>query len=186
MIEKLVRNWWVLALRGLAGILFAIAAFFWPGLTLLILVSLFGAYALIDGIIALGAAISAMKHKEPWGHELLEGLAGIFAGVITLFWPGITAVALVYIIAAWALITGFVEVAAAIRLRKEIHGEWLLALSGILSIIMGVVLVVWPLAGALAFVWLMGGYALLFGILFLMLAFRLRSMGKKFTRLSPT
>ncbi len=185
MITQLGRHWWALALRGLAAVLFGLAAFLWSGITLAVLVILFGAYALVDGIFAVVAAVSTARQNEHWWALLIEGLAGIAVGVMTFFWPGITALALVYIIAAWALITGILEIVAAIRLREYIAGEWLLGLSGIVSVILGVLLMLHPGAGALAFVWLIGGYAIFFGILMIALAFRLRDFGQRFRTHAP-
>ena len=176
MIATLSRYWWVLAIRGVAAILFGVAAFVWPGITLAVLVLLFGAYALVDGIFAVIAGIATRKEQERWWMMVLEGLIGIVIGVVTFLYPNITALALLYFIAAWSILTGAFEVAAAIRLRKEIEGEWLLALAGIASIIFGVLLVIQPGAGALALIWLIGAYAIVFGILMLVLAFRLRGM----------
>jgi uncharacterized membrane protein HdeD (DUF308 family) len=176
MITELARNWWVLAIRGVAAILFGIAAFLWSGVTLAVLVLLFGAYALVDGIFAVVAGITARKEQERWWMMILEGLVGIGIGVVTFVWPGITALVLLYFIAAWSIVTGAFEIAAAIRLRQEIEGEWLLALAGIASLIFGILLVVQPGSGALALIWLIGAYALVFGILMLVLAFRLRSL----------
>jgi uncharacterized membrane protein HdeD (DUF308 family) len=176
MLADLARNWWLLAIRGAAAILFGIGAFLWPGITLAVLVLLFGAYSLVDGIFAVIAGIAARKEQERWWMMVLEGLAGIIIGVITFVYPGVTALVLLYLIAAWSIITGVFEIAAAIRLRQEIEGEWLLILAGILSIIFGVLLVVLPGPGALALIWLIGSYAIVFGILLLVLAFRLRSL----------
>lgn len=131
-----------------------------------------------DGIFALVAAFSDRVGKQRWWVLLLEGLAGVAAGILTFLWPGMTALVLLYLIAAWAIVTGILEVMAAIRLRQEIEGEWLLALGGIASITFGVLMVVWPGAGALAVVWLIGSYALVFGLLMVFLAFRLRSWNK--------
>ena len=150
MLTMLARNWWVLALRGVFAIIFGVLALIWPALTLLVLITLFGAYALVDGIFAVIAGIASYGRNERWWAVLLEGVAGIILGVMTFLWPGTTALVLVYFIAAWALITGVFEIAAAIRLRKEIEGEWMMILSGILSIIFGVFLVAAPGAGALA------------------------------------
>src|SRR5262245_11439403 len=131
MVAMLARNWWVLAIRGVAAILFGIGAFVWPGLTLAVLVLLFGAYALVDGVFAVVAGIAAYGQQERWWMMLLEGLAGIVIGILTFAWPGVTALVLLYFIAAWSIVTGAFEIAAAIRLRKEIEGEWALALAGV-------------------------------------------------------
>ena len=139
-----------MALRGVFAIVFGVLALIWPGLTLFVLIGMFGAYALVDGIFAVIAGIASYGRNERWWAALLEGIAGIILGVLTFLWPGTTALVLVYFIAAWALITGVFEIVAAIRLRKEIEGEWMMILSGILSIIFGVFLVAAPGAGALA------------------------------------
>lgn len=178
MIQAVARNWWTLALRGLAAVLFGLATFVWPDITLFVLVLMFGAYAFVDGIFALVAAFSDRAGKQRWWVLLLEGLAGIAAGILTFIWPGMTAFVLLYLIAAWAIVTGIFEVIAAIRLRREIEGEWLLALGGIASIIFGILMVIWPGAGALTVVWLIGSYAFVFGLLMIFLAFRLRSWSK--------
>jgi uncharacterized membrane protein HdeD (DUF308 family) len=179
MVAQLARNWWAVALRGAAAVLFGLAAFLWPGLTLALVVLLWGAYALVDGVFAVAAAVTSAGDSERWWTLLLQGIAGIAAGVLTFFWPGITAVALLYVVAAWALITGALEIAAAIRLRRDIDGESLLALSGVLSIILAVVLFVAPGAGALAFVWMLGSYAIVAGVVLIALAFRLRRFGEQ-------
>jgi uncharacterized membrane protein HdeD (DUF308 family) len=175
MVMTLARNWWVLALRGLCAIIFGILAFVWPGITLGALVLLYGAYALVDGILSIIAAVSKREGSGlPWWALLLQGLLGIAAGIVTFAWPGITALFLLFLIAAWAIVTGIFAIIAAIRLRKEIQGEFWLALSGILSVVFGVLLFVRPGAGALTVVWLIGSYAIFFGILLLVLAFRLK------------
>lgn len=174
MMDVLARNWWALALRGLFAVLFGLLAFAWPGLTLAALVILFGAYSLVDGVFGLVAAVRAAEAHERWWLLVLEGLAGIAVGLITFMWPGITALVLLYLIAWWALVTGVFEIAAAIRLRKEISGELTLVLGGAASVIFGLVLLFRPGVGALAVIWLIGTYALVFGGLLLMLAFRLR------------
>ena len=174
MEAMLARNWWALAIRGVAGILFGIAAFVWPGLTLAVLVLLFGAYALVDGIFAIIAGISMRKEQGHWWLLILEGLAGIVFGVLTFANPSITALVLLYVIAGWSLATGVLEIVSAIRLRKEIKNEWLMILAGIASLLFGIVLLLFPGSGALALIWLIGSYALIFGVMMLILAFRLR------------
>jgi uncharacterized membrane protein HdeD (DUF308 family) len=183
-VDSLSRNWWAVSLRGLAGILFGIITFFAPGISLAALVLLFGAYAFADGVLTI---ISAIRRRgaDRWWLLLLNGLVGIAAGILTLVWPGITALALLYVVAAWAVVTGVLEIAAAIRLRKAITGEWLLALSGVLSIALGVMLVLWPGAGALALVIWIGAYAFVFGVLLLALGLRLRGLGSPRARGQP-
>jgi uncharacterized membrane protein HdeD (DUF308 family) len=176
-VNTLTGNWWVVLLRGIAGILFGVATMFAPAISLLVLVLMFGGYALADGILAIVTAIRG-GGDDRWWVLLLQGLAGVGAGGVTLLWPGITALALLYIIAAWALVTGGFEIAAAIRLRTVITHEWLLALSGIASIALGVLLMMAPGPGALALVLWIGAYALVSGTLLTVLAFRLRSFAR--------
>jgi uncharacterized membrane protein HdeD (DUF308 family) len=171
----IAKNWWSLALRGLLGVVLGIVTFVWPGITLSALVFLFGVYALLDGIFNLAGAWQRARQHERWGSFLFEGVVGVLAGLVTIVWPAITALALVAIIAAWAMVTGIFEIAAAIRLRKHITGEWLLALSGLASVIFGVLLLVAPITGALVIALWFGAYALVFGALLIALAFRLRS-----------
>jgi uncharacterized membrane protein HdeD (DUF308 family) len=186
MVIVLARNWWALALRGLFAVLFGIMAFAWPEITLEALVILYGAYALVDGVFAIAAAVVGTTVGMPWWALLLEGVCGIAVGVLTFSWPGITALVLLYLIAFWAVVTGVFEMVAAIRLRKEIRGEWLLALSGILSILFGVVLLVRPGAGALAVIWLIGAYAIAFGALLIVLGFKLRSWSRSMSNISSS
>jgi uncharacterized membrane protein HdeD (DUF308 family) len=183
-VDSLSRNWWAVSLRGLAGILFGIITFFAPGISLAALVLLFGAYALVDGVLAIVSAVRR-RGADRWWLLLLEGLVGIAAGVLTFLWPAITAIALLYVIAAWALVTGAFEIGAAIRLRKAITGEWLLALSGIFSIVLGVLLVMFPGPGALAVVIWIGAYAFVFGALLFALGLRLRGLGSPRARGEP-
>jgi uncharacterized membrane protein HdeD (DUF308 family) len=183
-VDSLSRNWWAVSLRGLAGILFGIITFFAPGISLAALVLLFGAYALVDGVLAIVSAVRR-RGADRWWLLLLEGIVGIGAGVLTFLWPAITIIALLYLIAAWALVTGGFEIAAAIRLRKAITGEWLLALSGIFSIALGVLLVLFPGPGALAVTIWIGAYAFVFGALLFALGLRLRGLGSPRTRGEP-
>ena len=170
----LQENWWAIALRGLLGILIGIVAFVLPLPTMVALVWLFGAYAILDGLFNL-VTVWRKGRTRPWWAMALEGVLGLGAGIGSFIWPGITALALVYLIAAWALVTGVLEIVAAIRLRKEIEGEWLLALSGIFSIALGVLFAMAPDAGALALVWFWGAYTAAFGALLIWLSFRLRA-----------
>lgn len=174
MMTVLARNWWALALRGIFGIIFGILAFIWPGVTLGALVILYGAYALVDGIFALVAAMRAAEAHRRWWTLVIEGLIGIAAGILTFAWPGITALVLLFLIAIWAILTGVFEIAAAIRLRKEITDEWALGLSGAASVIFGLLLAIFPGEGAVALVWVIGAYAVVFGVLLLVLSLRLR------------
>jgi uncharacterized membrane protein HdeD (DUF308 family) len=173
-VRELPRYWWVVALRGAAAIIFGILAFIWPGGTLAVLILLYGAYAIVDGVLALYAAIRS-RGKNVWA-PLVEGIVGIAAGLIAFFWPDITAIALLIVIAAWAILTGGMEVIAAIRLREVIKDEWALIFAGALSVVFGVVLLLQPGAGILAIVWLIGLYAVIFGLALLVLAWRLRGL----------
>jgi uncharacterized membrane protein HdeD (DUF308 family) len=177
-VDTLTRNWWMFLVRGLMGIAFGVLTFFQPGISLAALVLLFGAYAFADGIFAIVSAIRRHAGSEPWWLLLLEGIAGIAAGVMTLLWPGLTAIFLLYVIAAWALVTGTFEIAAAIRLRKIISDEWLLVLSGLASIALGILLMTFPGLGALALIVWIGAAALVSGIMFVVLSLRLRSWGR--------
>jgi uncharacterized membrane protein HdeD (DUF308 family) len=173
LVNDLARHWWVIALRGLAAVLFGVLAFVWPGMTLAVLVLLFGAYALVDGILAIVVAVrGGTDHRLFMG---LEGVVGVLAGLATFVFPGLTALVLLYIIAFWAVLTGVLEVVAAVRLRRAITNEWGLIIGGVLSVLFGIVLIAAPGAGALAVVFVIGAYAVLFGVTLLMLWWRLRS-----------
>ncbi|OQA46062.1 MAG: acid-resistance membrane protein [Chloroflexi bacterium ADurb.Bin325] len=174
MLTQLARNWWVVVLRGVIALLYGVLALVWPGLTLEVLVLFFGAYALVDGVFEIIAAFTHRGGHERWWALLLEGLISIAAGIIILLWPGLAVLMLIYVIAFWAIATGVLEIVAAIRLRKEIQGEWLLALSGIASFILGVLILIFPAAGALTITWLIGVYAILFGAMLVGLGLRLR------------
>jgi uncharacterized membrane protein HdeD (DUF308 family) len=173
------KHWWSLAIRGTVAILFGLATIALPGLTLSALVLLFGAYALVDGVINIAAAWRAGRAHARWGTLLLQGVAGILAGALTVAWPGITAIALVYVIAAWSLVIGISEIATAIRFRRLLTHEWLLALSGALSIVFGALLLIAPIAGALVIALWIGVYALLLGVVLIALGFRIRSRGNQ-------
>ena len=178
-------SWWALVLRGIAAIAFGVLAFVWPAITLTALVFLWGAYALVDGAFAIAAGIKIHGENKRWWVLLLEGILSVAAGVLAFAIPGITALVLLILIAAWAIVTGVFEIAAAIQLRKYITGEWMLVLAGIASVLFGALLFLNPTAGALAVVWLIGAYAIVFGVLLVALGIRLHSMIKTAGRMSP-
>ena len=173
MAAILVGNWWALALRGVLAILFALVAFFMPGVTITALVLVFGAYAFVDGIFALVAGLRLAHRHGRSGGLLLEGILNILIGIICFLWPATALVALVYLIAIWAIVTGVALVAAGLALIR-LSGEWLLVLGGVLSILLGLILFVTPAAGVVALSWWLGIYALFFGIMLLSVAFRIR------------
>lgn len=177
MLFLLVGDWRSLALRGAAALIFGILALVWPGLTLWALVVLWGAYVLVDGISMLAGVAARVPGTEMRRAVLIfEGIVGVVIGVVTFVWPDITALALLYVIAAWALITGALELAAAVRLRAVIDNEWFLGLIGVLSILFGISLIITPGAGALVITWLIGWYAVLTGVLLGALAWRMRKL----------
>jgi uncharacterized membrane protein HdeD (DUF308 family) len=167
-------NWWTLAIRGIAGVLFGLIALIMPGVTISALTFLFGAWALIDGIVSFGAAFRAGQLHRSWWAFLVEGIAGVLAAIATFTWPALTLLVLLYLIAAWAVITGVFEVIAAIELRRMIRREWLLIIAGVVSIVFGLLLFSAPGAGAIVIAWYVGAYALVFGFLLLALSFRVR------------
>ena len=169
MREMLARRWWLFALRGGFAILFGLLALIWPGLTLVALVVLWGAYTLVDGATELYLAVT---HKD-FAHGVL-GVVGVVAGLVALFWPGITALVLLVVIAVWAIVGGVLEIVTAVRLRKVIEHERFLALSGLLSVVLGIILLSTPSTGALALVVTIGAFAILWGIVLVLLSLRLR------------
>lgn len=173
MFNQLFRNWWLFAVRGVLAIIFGLLAMIWPGSAMLVLVLLFGAFALLDGIFAVAVGIASHGYFERWWAVLLEGLSGIVIGILTFFWPTMTALALLYFIAAWAIITGILEIVAAIKFRRVIPGEWAMILNGLLSFILGALLFISPAAGVLGLVWLIGIYAIVAGVTEMIFAFRL-------------
>ena len=174
MSAVLARNWWVLAIRGVLGIAVGLLALVLPTATMLALVLLFAAYMLVDGVFAIMAAVRAAREHERWGLLVLEGVADIVAGVIAVVWPGITVLAFVLLVAAWAIVSGGLMLVAGYRLNIE-HGRWWLLLAGALSVAYGALLAVAPMIGALVLTWWFGAYALLFGVALLVLAFRLKA-----------
>ena len=176
--EILSRNWGWLVLRGMVAVLFGVLTAFQPGITLAALVLLFGAYALTDGVATIIWAIANRQEEPHWVSLIVGGLLSIAAGVVTFFWPAMTTVALLFVIAGWAMVTGIATIAAAVRLRKVIVGEWRLVLSGLLSVTFGVILGAAPAAGALAMVLWIGAFAIVSGVLLITLGMRLRSWGR--------
>jgi uncharacterized membrane protein HdeD (DUF308 family) len=173
LLRLLSDNWWVVLLRGIAAVLFGCIAFFWPGLTLAALVILFGAYSLIDGVLALAAAFRHQVPAPRWW-LVLSGLLGLAAGIATFAYPGLTAVVLLVFVAISFLIRGVLDIIGAIQLRKEIQNEWLLILSGLVYGLFGFVMLTRPAAGALAYIWMIATAAVIFGVLLIGLSFRLR------------
>jgi uncharacterized membrane protein HdeD (DUF308 family) len=182
MVETLTKYWWLVVLRGALAVLFGLLALIWPGVTVLVLVFLFGAYALVDGAFALGIGLfGGARAAGRRGWLIVQGILGILAGIIAFAWPGATVLALLWIIAFWALFTGIMEIVTAIRLRREIEGEWLLILSGALSVLLGILLIAWPKAGILTVVFIAGIYALIAGVTLIVLGFRMRRLGRSGT-----
>jgi uncharacterized membrane protein HdeD (DUF308 family) len=176
MLETLKRGWWLLVLRGACAVLFGILAFVWPATAGEVLVLLFGAYALVNGGFTLGLAFRAPSGTPGKGLLVVLGLLGVAAGVVTFFYPGITALSLLSVIAVWAIFTGIFEISTAIKLRKELSNEWMIILGGILSVVFGVLVFAMPRAGAISIVWLIGTYAIVYGVMLLTVAFRLRGL----------
>ncbi len=176
LISRLAQDWWVFLIRGIAAVIFGIAAFIWPGLTLAVLIMLFAVYVLVDGIFGLVYAIrnrARLNHLWVW---VVEAILGIAVGLLTFFMPGVTALVLLMFIAAWAIVGGILRIAAAVELRKQITGEWLLIAGGALSVLFGILLIVMPGAGIISVVWLIGLYSVLFGVLLVGLAMRLKGV----------
>ncbi|HEY2589900.1 MAG TPA: HdeD family acid-resistance protein [Tepidisphaeraceae bacterium] len=176
MMSTLARNWWLVLLRGLCAILFGILAFTWPGLTLLTLALMWGIYAIADGITALTLAVAGRRIGPPAWWLILTGVLGILAGIIAIVHPGLAITVLLLFIGFWAIARGIMEIVAAIALRREVANEFLLLLSGLISILFGILLVARPGTGALALVWLVGTLAIVYGVFEIGLAFRLRQL----------
>jgi uncharacterized membrane protein HdeD (DUF308 family) len=171
--RALRQNWWLIALRGLLGVIFGVVALIFPGATMLSLVLLFSAYMLVDGVFAIVAAVRAAREHARWGYLLLQGIASLATATIAFLWPGITVLAFILLIAAWSIVSGCLMLSAAFRIDER-HGRWWLAFGGILSLAYGVLLILAPLVGALVLTWWLGAFALIFGVALIILAFRLR------------
>lgn len=176
VLANLARNWWVFALRGIIAILFGVLAFIRPGITLEVLVLLFAFWALFDGVLALIGSVGAAEAHEPWWPLVLTGLLSVAAGLVALRWPGITALALLLVVAYWSILRGILEIAAAVRLRHLVQGELWFILGGIASIAFGALLALNPGPGLMALLWLVGIYSVFFGIMLLMFGFRIRNL----------
>ena len=172
-VHALARNWWLEVLRGVAAIIFGVLAFAWPGITLLTLVFFWGAFAMVDGVLAIIAAVKGGNPMPRWW-LVIVGIAGILAGALTFLMPGLTALVLVTFIAVWAIVLGVMEVYGAIKLRKEIEGEWFLILNGVLSVVFGILILWRPGIGALTLVWIIGAYAIILGIIYVFFGLKLR------------
>jgi uncharacterized membrane protein HdeD (DUF308 family) len=178
-VEVALGPWWAFVLRGLSALLFGVLALLMPGMALLTLVMLFGAYALVEGVFNVAAAVRRGEpRRQPAWVLLLEGGVSILAGLLALALPGLTALSLLFLIAAWSLLTGVLEIGAAVRLRRQLKGEWLLALSGVLSVAFGVLLMAFPGAGALAVILWIAAYAVVFGAMLVALGAKLRSWSR--------
>jgi uncharacterized membrane protein HdeD (DUF308 family) len=176
MFNLIAQNWWAIALRGLVAMLFGIAIFIWPGVTLSVLAPLFGAYAVINGIFAMIEASRRDVSQERWLPLLFEGAISIVVGVMTFAWAGLTAMALLFLIAFWAIMTGVFEIITAMRLRHEIRGEWMMILIAILSMAFGLLLLAFPAPGMFSVILLIRAFIFAIGALMIALAFKLRSL----------
>jgi uncharacterized membrane protein HdeD (DUF308 family) len=173
---RLVRNWWVLALRGLIAVLIGLCAFVWPAVALAVLVVLFGLFTLIHGLFTVWLAVGERRQSQRWWLLLIEGLVSIAVGVITFVWPGITVLVLLYLVAIWACLTGLLEIVTALWRWRTLKHEWPLLLVGAISLLLGLILLFRPAVGALALLWLFGAYAIIYGVLLLVFALRLRNL----------
>lgn len=184
MLGMVAREWWVFAIRGIAAIVFGVLAFIWPETTLAVLVLLFGAYVLVDGVALLVSLVrgDAVARRHAWAVGIM-GVLGILAGIGTFAWPGLTALSLLYLVAVWAIAMGSFQVVAAIALRRELDGEFWMALGGVVSIVFGVFLVVFPGEGLLSLVWLVGIWSVVFGVSSLGLAYRLHEISATLPKL---
>lgn len=172
--EWITRSWWLVVLRGVLAVGFGLAAVFWPKATLLVLVALFGAYALVDGVFAIVGAVAGGSRTVGRGWLIVEGVVSILVGLAAFTWPSATVLVMLWLIAGWALLTGILEIVAAIAWRRVLTGEWLLAVAGILSVLFAIAIVVWPEVGARTLILLIGIFALIFGVVLIGIGLRLR------------
>jgi uncharacterized membrane protein HdeD (DUF308 family) len=186
MLSTLVRNWWAVALRGAIAVLFGIFALAKPGITLEALVYVFAFFVIVDGVLSLIGGVNLMGSGVAWGGPVFGGLVGIGIGIATFIWPNVTTLALLYLIAFWAIFTGVAELAAAVQWRDYLPHPVLLGFAGALGVLFGVLLVAFPASGATAVTWLIGVYAIIFGLTYIVLGFRLRSLGQEASSARPT
>lgn len=174
IVRAFARNWWLILIRGIVAILFGLVAILWPDLTVTALVILFGAFALVDGAFTAGAAIAGAMRGRRWVMQLVSGLLGMLLGIVVLVWPDVTVVALAWLIAAWALLIGVLQIVAAIRLREVIIGEWLMFVSGVLAVLLAAVLIISPIGSIITLAIVAGAFAVIFGIGLIAVALRLK------------
>jgi uncharacterized membrane protein HdeD (DUF308 family) len=190
MYDWMTRNWWAYAVQGIAAVVFGVLTLIWPGLSLRVMIALFGAFAVVTGVMLVAASFNAAKQRLHWGSLLAVGILDVVAGVVTWFWPGLTALALLYLVVAWAAVTGVIYIVASVELRDTIPHSWLMTLTGVLSLVLAVVLAVDPRDGILSLVWVIGLYAILGGIAELVFAFHVRSLqhdaGRSSSRLAQS
>ncbi|SCB89449.1 MULTISPECIES: HdeD family acid-resistance protein [Snodgrassella] len=174
LVDLLSENWWMVLIRGGAALIFGLLTWFYPFISILIMVMFFGVYVLIDGVLGVVIAINGRRTHQDWWLMLIWGMVSILAGIMTFFVPGITWLVLITFIAIWSLVSGILQIIAAIRLRKSIRGEGWMIVAGMLSVLVGIILFVNPVQGGIALTWVIGVYAALFGVMNIALAFRLR------------
>ena len=185
MLTRMTRNWWVFLVRGLLAVLLSVLALAWPTETSRTIVILLGAYALVDGVLTFFTGLVSPRFFDGWWAMLLAGAAGIALGVVTFLWPQASAIALMYVIAGWAVVKGALDIAAAVYFGRILRGEWMLIATGLLSILVGIVWAAFPEAGALAMVWMTAAYGLIMGVRWIVLAFRIRGLGRQAEKLRP-
>ena len=179
MLTRFIEKWWIILLRGLSAIVLGLLTFFWPAITLTIIIYFIAFYLIIDGALAAYSGLTHHAEIKWWGWLAAEGFAGIVVGIISLIWPRLTAIALLYLVAFWAIMSGISELISASHFRKHVEGEWLMVISGLLSLALGIVLIIWPGSGLLALTWLIGIYAFFFGITLTILSFRVRMLQER-------
>ncbi len=178
MLNMLTSKWWTFAVQGVAALVFGILTMIWPGTSLRVMIALFGAFAVVTGVLLVAASFDAAKQRLHWGSLLAAGILDVVVGLVTWFWPGLTALGVLYLVVAWALVTGILYIVASVELSDVIPHAWLLTLTGVLSVVLAVVLAVHPRDGILSLVYVVGIYAILAGIAELIFAFRLRDLGQ--------